>query len=421
MLRLDVNQLSNESLLMDDFEGADSPNSNQAERGLSLRDEFAIDPEVTYLNHGSFGPSPKIVQRAREKYSRELEANPMEFFVRKMGGYLDRVRAELGGFLQGKRENFAFVPNATAGMNVIARNVELSPGDEVLLNDHEYGSVVRIWNQRCQETGACVVTAHLPTPVTTKEEIVSQLMASVTDKTKLIVISHVTSVTALIMPVAEIVRAARERNILVAVDGPHAPAMVDVNLNQIDPDYYTASCHKWLSAPFGTGFLYARSRFKQGMKPLITSWGRSLTGKEPEWVDEFHWPGTYDPAGYLAIGDAIRFLKEVGLRRFREHGHALAKTGRDRILALRRTEPLSPDSDEWYGTMATIPLGVPYGENRANDSHPLQKWLYETKHIEIPVINWKGQTHIRVSGHLYNDVNDINKLVNAVEEWFQDN
>ena len=303
-------------------------------------------------------------------------------------------------------------------MNVVAANVPLSAGDEVLLTDHEYGAVVRIWGQACKRLGARTVLAHLPDFLESKDAIVEALFGRVSDRTRMIVVSHVTSPTAVILPVQEICQKAREQGIMVCVDGPHAPLMVDINLRKIDCDFYTASCHKWLSAPFGAGFLYVRSRFKQGLRPSIVSWGKNFAGRPAQWQDEFHWPGTFDPTPYLTIPEAIRFFESVGVDHFRQETHRMAQRARQGILGLSGMTPLTPDSSDWYASMVTIPLlreQDPPGH--PSDAHPLQRWLWEEHRIEVPVIAWRDRTHIRVSCHLYNTPEQVDTLLGYLDEW----
>lgn len=379
---------------------------------------WSIRNDCTYLNHGSFGPSPKIVQERRAELLAKLESQPMDFLIRTAPIALEESARKLAALLQCSEGNLAFVPNATEGMNIIAKNVCLAAGDEVLLTDHEYGAVVRIWGKTCQKVGARTVLARLPQPLDDPHEVVEALFSAVTEKTKLIVVSHVTSPTAVILPVREICQRARERQIEVAIDGPHAPAMIDVNLNSIDCDYYCASTHKWLCAPFGTGFLYVRSKHKQGLEPNTVSWGRSLQGAPPRWTDEFHWPGTFDPTGYLTVPTAIQFLKTIGWKRFREQTHALAQYARNRLLELTDRPPLSSDSPDWYGSMVTVPFDPgPSPDHRPGKPHPLQTWLAVEHGIEMPVVEWQQQWHVRVSCHLYNEPKQIDRLVDLLCEW----
>jgi len=241
-------------------------------------DLWALRPGVTYLNHGSFGPSPKAVTANRQEWIERLESEPMDFFVRQMEGHLDEARKRLGDVVGTSGDNLVFVDNATFAMNIVAASFPLATGDEVLATNHEYGAVLRIWREQCQAAGARLVVQKLPEKFDAADEVAAALIAGANSRTKLIVVSHITSPTALILPVAEICRQAKSRGIPVCIDGPHALAAVPVNLTQLDCDFYCASCHKWLSAPFGSGFLYIRPRWKQTIRPVVVSWGDSLSG-----------------------------------------------------------------------------------------------------------------------------------------------
>jgi len=379
--------------------------------------EWSFPPGTTYLNHGSFGPSPRCVQEAREQLQRRLEAQPMDFFLRQLPPLFLAARAKLAAFVGADSDDLIFVDNATVGMNVVAASIELQPGDEVLCNDHEYGAVLRIWERKCQAAGAKLVVQQLPSPLRSIDELVDAIFAAASDRTRLLVFSHITSPTAVIFPAAEICRGARERGIPVCIDGPHAVAMLPLDLRALDCDFYTASCHKWLSAPFGSGFLYVHSRWQASVRPAIVSWGRTLDGEQPSWRDEFHWLGTRDPSAWLAVPAAIDFLESYGIERFRQQTHELARYARQRVteltarhsagLASKFLEPLVPDEPTWYGSMAAMPL--PPGE-----AEPLQRALWERHGIEAPIIDWSGRRLVRVSCHLYNSAAQVDRLVEAL-------
>ena len=295
--------------------------------------------------------------------------------------------------------------------------MSLEPGDEVLLTDHEYGAVQRIWRHAANRAGAELVTANLPFPVTSASELVDQLFAQVTERTKLIVVSHITSPTALILPVAEICRRARARRVPVCVDGPHAVAMVPLHLQTMDPDYYVASCHKWLSAPFGSGFLYAAKRRQSSMQPCVTSWGGSLEGRPSSWKDEFRWIGTRDPSAFLSVPAAIDFLEDSGLEDFRHRTHALAGYAREQVMNLTELAPPWPDDLAWYGSMIALPLPkAPEAPPAGVQRDPLQHALWKRHQIEVPIIHWRGHRFLRVSCHLYNTQTDIDRMVAALKE-----
>ncbi len=376
---------------------------------------------VHYLNHGSFGPAPRSVREMRESWYGKLEDEPMDFYVRQLETLLDEAAAQLGRFINAPGDDLLFVTNATTGMNYVADSFDLQPGDQVLLNDHEYGAVMRIWQYRCETAKADCVIAKLPRPLETAEQLVDGLFAAVTPRTKLIVISHVTSQTATIFPVQQVCARAREHGIQVCIDGPHAVAMVPLDMHAIGCDYYTASCHKWLCAPLGTGFLYVRPEHQSRLRPAIRSWGRSLSGRPGCWKDEFHWSGTYDPSGYLSIPTAIDFLENtVGIQRFRDQTHALARYARQKLVAATDGAALIPDEASWYGPMVTVTLPrITTSPAFPGQMHPLQVYLWDRYRIEAPVFQWTDQLCIRASCHMYTQPSEIDLLADAVVDYQQ--
>ncbi len=375
----------------------------------SLRDLWSLDPFTTYLNHGSFGPSPRVVQAARAKFTARLESQPMDFFLRELPPLLDEVRRQLGEFLHAPAADLTLIDNATFAMNVVAESFALSPGDEVLLNDHEYGAVMRIWERACRRSGASMVQATIGVPISSPEEIVEQIFRSATARTRLIVVSHITSPTAIIFPVEAVCREARRRGIAVCIDGPHAPGMIHVDLTKLDCDFYAASCHKWLAAPFGSGFLYVHPRRQAAIEPIALSWGRAPNYRPKEWCDEFLWAGTRDPAPFLAIPRAIDFLASVGWQAFREETHALAGYARQRLTDWAGNGVLTPDSADWYGAMVAVPIAP-------GECQPLQDALWSEHRIEVPIVPWNGRRLVRISCHLYNDREEIDRLMAALEK-----
>jgi isopenicillin-N epimerase len=336
-----------------------------------------------------------------------MDEQPMDFFVRALPSALMTARRCLAEFVGTSESNLVFVENATQAMNVVARNFVLSSGDEVLLTDHEYGAVKRIWERRARETGALCRHVRLPCPIESNEQLVDAIFSGVSDRTKLLVVSHITSPTAVTFPVAEICEKAAARGIPVCIDGPHAIAQLDVHLDRLNCAYYAASCHKWLSAPFGSGFLYVHPRCQSSIQPMQQSWGLLRPAEPKTWDDEFVWTGTRDPSAYLAIPSAIRFLQEVGLEDFRGRTHYLAQYARRELAQFSSDSPIAPDSSNWYGSMAHMPL--PPG-----DSNEFQKKLWSQFGIEVPIVSWNERRWIRVSCYLYNRQSEIDTLVSAL-------
>jgi isopenicillin-N epimerase len=337
-------------------------------------------------------------------WQERLQDEPMDFFVRELEDRLYEARRALAGFVGAAAEDLVFVENATYGMNVVAASVRLAPGDEVVLTDHEYGAVVRIWERACRRAGARIVTARLPPPADGTAATVDALLRAVTPRTKLIVFSHVTSPTALMLPAEEICRRARGAGVPTCVDGPHALATLDLNLPALDCDYYLASCHKWLSAPFGSGLLYVHPRAQASIEPPVLSWGRIQPAKPTTWADEFTWLGTRDPSAYLAVPAAIAFLRSVGLESYRARTRSLIDYARHRIVEWTGQEAAAPDQ---FVSMLALPL--PPGE-----AAPLQKVLFQRFGIEIPILEANGRRWLRVSCHLYNCRADIDLLVEGL-------
>ncbi|MFO0913950.1 MAG: aminotransferase class V-fold PLP-dependent enzyme [Pirellulales bacterium] len=374
---------------------------------MSAWDEVAeawrIRPDTIYLNHGSYGPAPTSVLAARRAYQQQLEAQPMDFYNRHFESLWLAARDRLASFVGCRSSDLAFVENATAGMNVVARSVSLQPGDRVVLNDHEYGAVRRIWQRACDESGATLDVVSLPQPLEDPQQVVESLVGDRVPPCRLLVVSHITSATALILPVAEICRRARERGTMVCVDGPHAPLQVPVELTQLGCDFYTASCHKWLCAPLGSGFLYVAPQWQETIRPMQLSWGRVQPAEPQRWFEELMWTGTRDSSPYLAVPAAIDFFQRLGVERVRETLCRMARRAEGRLQEELRTEPLGRGPG-WYGSMAHLPL--PPG-----DSHRLQQRLWERYGIEVPIIGWSGQRFIRVSWHLYNRDEHLDALL----------
>lgn len=331
----------------------------------------------------------------------------MDFYLRQMEKGLLDARQALANFIGTTAPNLAFVDNATYGMNVVANSFELQVGDEVLLNDHEYGAVFRIWQQACDAAGAKLVMVKLPPQIQSTEEVIAALLAGVTEKTKLLIVSHITSPTALILPIKEICSAFAQRDIPVCVDGPHAPAQVDLNIDELGCDFYVASLHKWLCATLGTGFLFVHPRWQERVRPLVTSWGRLLPAMPETWDEEFLWAGSREPSGFLTVPVAIDFLERIGLKNFQGRSRWLAQYAENALVDLFKTQPIGDRRRGWYGSMAHVPL--PPG-----DWSNLQSELWQQVGIEVMINRFGERWFVRVSGHLYNNTTQIDTLTKAL-------
>lgn len=278
-----------------------------APRAADLRREFLLDPEVAFLNHGSFGACPRPVLERYQAWQLELEREPVDFLARRLPDLLDDARGSLAGYLGCTPADLAFTPNATTGVNLAARSLDLGPGDEVLATDLEYGACDLAWDWICRRSGARYVRAPTPLPLGDPRELVDALFAAASERTRAVYASHVTSETALVLPVAELVARARELGLVTVVDGAHAPAHVPVDLASLGADYYAGNCHKWLMAPKGSGFLHVRPEHQERVDAAIVSWGYT---EGRTFSQRLEIQGTRDPAAWLTVPDAIRFQAE---------------------------------------------------------------------------------------------------------------
>jgi len=364
------------------------------------RRQWELPPGVAYLNHGSFGLSPRPVLDAWTGWIRRIDKNRGGFYRREAKDELAAARSRLAGFLGTAGDNIVFTPNTTMAMLAIAGSFPLAPGDEVFINDHEYWSVIEIWRRACEKAGAKLVVTSLPVPAADRETLVEQLFAEVTPAAKLIIFSHITYRTSVVMPAAEICRRARRNGIAVLIDGAHAIVQRPVDIDALDCDFYAASCHKWLCAPAGAGFLYVHPRARAMTGPLT---GR-LSGT---WRDAaFH--GTQDYSRYLAVPAAIDFIESAGLDYFRERTHALARFARHRVSEATGLAPWFPDSAEWYASMVALEL-PPIDERALRDA------LWRDFRIESYVSSWNDRPMLRISCHLYTEAAEIDRLVEALE------
>jgi isopenicillin-N epimerase len=374
----------------------------------SLRDLFLLRPDIVFLNHGSFGACPRPVFEIYQQWQLELERQPVEFLIRRFPDLMREARAALAGYLGTQAGNLVYVPNATAGINIVARSLRLSEDDEILSTDHEYGAMDRTWRFMCEKTGATYINGRVPLPLESREQFVEAVWSAVTDRTRVVFLSHITSPTALTFPVEDICRRAREAGIISVIDGAHAPGQLSLDLDRIGADFYAGNCHKWMLGPKGAGFLYARPEMQPRLEPLVVSWGwRSDAPGDSPFIDQHEWQGTRDPAAFLSVPAAIEFMRAHDWERVRAECHALAHEFRQRITELTGLPPLSPDSPEWYAQMVTVPLPD-------CDLDILKRRLYDEYRIEIPVMMWNGTPLIRASFQAYNGSRDVERAIHAL-------
>jgi len=375
----------------------------------NLRKHFLLDLSVTFLNHGSFGATPKPVFCEYQRWQRELENQPVEFLGRRFTHLLAEARAELGKYLGTHADNLVYTQNVTIALNIVARSLELGAGDEVLTTDHEYGAIDRTWRFLSKERGFTHVNQPITTPLTTEEKFIEDFWQGVTPRTRVICLSHITSPTAIIFPVKEIIRRAREGGIITVIDGAHVAGQISLHLDSLGADFYGGNLHKWLCAPKGAGFLYARPEVQHLLKPFVVSWG--YEAEEPSgstFIDYNEWWGTRDIAAFLAVPAAIQFQAENHWDDVRASCHQLVCKAQARICELTSLAPLHSQTDNWFAQMAAAPLP------KGTDLAILKTRLYDEYRIEIPLVEWNGNKLIRISVQGYNTKRDIDKLCRAL-------
>lgn len=375
------------------------------------RSLWGLDPAFTFLNHGSFGACLLAVQQRQQELRRQLEAQPVRFFGRSLEPLLDESRAVLAAFVGACLADLAFVPNATTGINTVLRSLSFRPGDELLTTDHEYNASRNALDFVAQQSGARVVVAEIPFPLTSPEQVVQSVLSRVTDRTRLLLIDHVTSQTALVLPISPLIQALADQGIDTLIDGAHAPGMVPLDLGELGAAYYTGNCHKWLCAPKGAAFLYVREDRRDRIRPLVISHGANSPRRDRSFFHlEFDWTGTGDPTPFLCVGMAIQHLAALlpgGWADIMSQNRALALWARERLS--QRLDLALPCPDEMIGSMATLPLP-------AGDADALYQALAEEFSIEIPIIPWRGQFNrlIRLSAQLYNTPADYDRLADVL-------
>lgn len=382
-----------------------------------MKEHFLLDPDIVFLNHGSYGACPKPVFDAWQGWQREMERNPVQFLGRRSAGLLRHARERLAGYLGANADDLVFVSNATTGVNIVAKSLHLNPGDEVLTTDLEYGACRATLARVCAAAGARLVLVPVPLPLT-REGFVAAMTEAMTPRTRLVMMSHITSPTALRLPIEPVLAQARRRGIASLIDGAHAPGQIPLDLAALGADYYTGNCHKWMCAPKGTAFLHARSEHHAGLFAMVTSWGEVAPDGPSAW-DGFigqgvferrmQWQGSRDLTGFLAVPAAIDFhaAHDWAARCADCHRRAMALL--QRVSARTGIAPIA--ADEFFLQMA--PLPVPH-----QDAAALRARLFDEFRIEVPVTQHANadcaRTFVRVSVQPYTTDEDLAALEAAL-------
>ena len=383
---------------------------------------WGLDPEIAFLNHGSFGACPVPVLAAQQRLRDSMEREPVRFFTRDLEGLLDAARAALAAFIGAAPPDVAFVPNATAGVNAVLRSLPIDPGDELLVTDHAYNACRNALDFVAADRRARVIVVPVPFPIGSAGEVMEAVLARVSAHTRLALLDHVTSPTGLVFPIERLVQALAAEGVDTLVDGAHAPGMLPLDVAAVGAAYYTGNCHKWLCAPKGAGFLHVRSDLQAEVRPIAISHGANTPRRDrSRFLAEFDWTGTHDPTPYLCVPEAIRFMASLlpgGWPAVMARNRALALEARTILARALDVPPPSPDA--MIGALAALPLpdGSPAATSALHPSDPLQDALLVRFGIEVPLAAWPRPPKrlIRISAQLYNSVPQYERLAAALRE-----
>jgi isopenicillin-N epimerase len=384
-----------------------------------FRRHWGLAPGIAFLNHGSFGACPRAILNRQSELRARMEAEPVQFLWRHYEERLEPARAVVARFVGARARDLVFLTNATAGVNAVARSLKLRPGDELLTTSQDYNACHNVLAEAARHAGAKLVVARVPFPVRAPDEVLEAVLGAVTRRTRLAMLDHVTSGTALIFPVARLIRELEARGVDTLVDGAHAPGMVPLNLSRLAPAYYTANLHKWVCAPKGAAFLWARQDKQTELQPAIISHGNNTPrpGYGP-FQDRFDWAGTFDPTAWFCAGEAISWMERLypgGWPAIQKANHQLVVGARRRLCQTWQVEPPCPET--MLGAMATLPLPERLqGRPRSGKLDVEQVRLYDEFGIEVPFMRFGSpeRRYLRISAQLYNSPADYERLAKGL-------
>lgn len=375
-----------------------------------MKSLFLLDKNITFLNHGSFGACPKPIFEEYQRFQSELEADPVHFIQVKQPQYLKTAREALSKLVNCAAPDLFFTPNPTFAINVVMRSLNLQAGDEILTTNHEYGAMDRTWHFFCKKTGVKYIRQTISLPIVSKTQILEEFWKGYTSKTKVVFLNQFSSASALIFPVKEICDKARELGLITIIDGAHVPGHINLNISDLNPDYYTGTLHKWMLAPKGASFLYTRKELQNDLEPLVVSWGyESLMPSDSQYIDYHEYQGTNDVSQYLCTPNVIRFLEDNNWNVVSEKCKQIVLENYQRFCDLLGTQPICPITTEFLGQMASVPI-------RTEKPQELKSLLYDKYKIQIPVMPLNGNVYLRYSINAYNSQEDLNVLYQALED-----
>lgn len=374
------------------------------------KSDFLLNPEITYLGFGSFGACPKPIFEVYQNFQRELEYEPVQFITRKGLQYLQTSKEALDKYLSCQADDLVFVTNPSYAVNIIAKSLQLKAGDEILTTNLEYGACDKTWQYYCDKAGAKYIKREIQLPIESKESFITNFLQGITPQTKLIFMSHITSVTGLRLPIEEICAYAKTLGITTFVDGAHAPGHISVNLRNLNADIYTGACHKWMLAPKGCSFLFVQKEIQNNFDPLVVSWGyHSMMPSDSQFQDYHQMQGTRDFSAFLTIPACVQYMHENNWNEVNTNCRKLSQDNALRFCELLNTSPISPIHDDFMAQMCSIPINC---EKPAD----LQQLLYNHYQIEIPVMTINHNNYIRYSIQIFNDQDDLDRLYNALHK-----
>lgn len=376
----------------------------------TMKELFLLNPEISFLNFGSFGACPKPVFEDYQKWQRELEFEPVRFMAVNGPAYLQRSREALAKYIGCAADEVVYTTNPTYAINIIAKSLKLMPGDEVLSTNLEYGALDRTWNYYCKKAGARYVRQPITLPLISKEKFIEDFFGGLSPTTKAIFISQITSTTGLIFPVKEICTIAKQKGLFTIVDGAHVPGHIPINLSELDADVFTGACHKWMMTPKGCSFLYVKKQFQDLFDPVIISWGyEAQFPSSSRFLDYHQMQGTRDFSAFLTVPRAIAFMDE---HKWHEVAAGCRKLAHDNYLCfctLLNAQPLAPHTDEFFGQMRSIKINTPEPEK-------LHLLLFDKYKVQVPVMRQDDKVYLRYSVNAFNSQADLDRLFNALED-----
>lgn len=378
-----------------------------------MKDQFLLDPAITYLNFASFGACARPVFEEYQRYQLELEREPVQFVAVNSTRYLKTSRKAIAGYIHCHEDDVVFTPNPSYAINIITKSLKLNPGDEILSTDLEYGAMDRAWNHYCKQTGARYVRQHIGLPITSREQVLADFWKGLTPKTRVVFLGQITSATALILPVKEICEMAKEKGLLTIVDGAHVAGHIPLNLTELKADIYTGACHKWMMTPKGCSFLYVNKENQSWVDPLVVNWGyESVAPSHSQFQDYHEMQGTRDISAFLTVSKALEFMEMHQWEQKAADCRKLVRENAPRFFALLGTRPLSPLTEEFIGQMISIPI-------RTKEPEALQRLLFTDYKIEVPIMRHGEQCYLRYSIQAFNTQEDIDILYKALEHIMQ--